>query len=105
MQKLSRLLCLVLSPALAAAAPPAGERISFVSCPIVRDTRSVPCWLSEYQGDLYYLTIQSDVSAAVQPPLLGHQVLVEGVVSAAAPICRRTPSSAARSIRRIRAAR
>ena len=83
----SRLLCLALSPALAAAAPPPRERISFVSCPIVRDTRSVPCWLSEYQGDLYYLTIQSDVSAEVQPPLLGHQVLVEGVVSAAAPIC------------------
>ena len=70
-----------------AAAPPAGERISFVSCPIVRDTRSVPCWLSEYRGDLYYLTIQSDVSAEVQPPMLGHQVLVEGIVSKAAPIC------------------
>jgi hypothetical protein len=69
------------------AAPPAGERISFVSCPIVRDTPSVPCWLSEYEGDTYYLTIQSDVSAAVQPPMLGHQVLVEGTVSAAAPIC------------------
>ncbi|MEO8466419.1 MAG: hypothetical protein ABI640_13835 [Gammaproteobacteria bacterium] len=76
-----------LGPAIAAPAPAAGERINFVSCPIVRDTRSVPCWLSEYQGDLYYLTIQSDVSATVQPPMLGHQVLVEGVVSAAAPIC------------------
>lgn len=79
------LACLVASTA--SAAPPAGERISFVSCPIVRDTRSVPCWLSEYDGETYYLTIQSDVSAAVQPPLLGHQVLVEGVVSEAAPIC------------------
>jgi len=78
---------LALGPALAAAAPPAGERISFVSCPIVRDTRSVPCWLSEYEGDVYYLTIQSDVSAEVQPPMLGHQVLVEGVISAAPPIC------------------
>lgn len=68
-------------------APPPGERISFVSCPIVRDTRSVPCWLSEYEGDRYYLTIQSDVSAEVQPPMLGHQVLVEGVVSDADPIC------------------
>jgi hypothetical protein len=71
----------------AGATPPAGERVSFVSCPVVRDTRSVPCWLSEYNGDLYYLTIQSDVSATVQPPMLGHQVLVEGVVSDAAPIC------------------
>ena len=69
------------------AQPQAGERISFVSCPIVRDTRTVPCWLSEYAGETFYLTIQSDVSATVQPPMLGHQVLVEGVVSDAAPIC------------------
>ena len=80
-------LALALGPALAAAAPPPGERLSFVACPIVRDTRSVPCWLSEYEGDLYYLTIQSDVSATVQPPMLGHQVLVEGVVSDAPAIC------------------
>jgi hypothetical protein len=78
---------LALGPALSVAAPPPGERISFVSCPIVRDTRSVPCWLSDHAGDRYYLTIQSDVSAEVQPPMLGHQVLVEGVVSDAAPIC------------------
>jgi len=77
----------LLGSSAAIAAPPAGERVSFVSCPIVRDTRSVPCWLSEYDGDMYYLTIQSDVSAAVQPPMLGHQVLVEGIVSDAALIC------------------
>jgi hypothetical protein len=69
------------------AAPAPGERIIFVSCPIVRDTRSVPCWISRYQGDTYYLTIQSDVSAQVQPPLLGHQVLVEGVVTDETQIC------------------
>jgi len=69
------------------AAPPAGERISFVSCPVVRDTRTVPCWLSEHEGDTYYLTIQSDVSASVQPPMLGHQVLVEGIVAASPEIC------------------
>jgi len=80
-------LLLALGPALAAAAPPAGERLSFVSCPIIRDTRTVPCWLSDYEGDRYYLTIQSDVSAAVQPPMLGHQVLVEGVVADAPLIC------------------
>jgi hypothetical protein len=78
---------LALYSAALAAAPPAGIRLSFVSCPIVRDTRSVPCWISQYRGDTYYLTIQSDVSATVQPPMLGHQVLVEGVVSNAAPIC------------------
>ncbi len=78
---------LLLVPALLNAAPPPGSRISFVSCPIIRDTRSVPCWLSDYQGDRYYLTIQSDVSAEVQPPMLGHQVLVEGVVTGKAQIC------------------
>ena len=74
-------------PTLLLAAPPPGTRISFVSCPILRDTRSVPCWLSSYESELYYLTIQTDVSAEVQPPLMGHQVLVEGVVSDAPKIC------------------
>jgi hypothetical protein len=74
-------------PSLLLAAPPPGTRLSFVSCPIIRDTRSVPCWLSDYQSERYYLTIQSDVSAEVQPPLMGHQVLVEGVVSDAPRIC------------------
>jgi hypothetical protein len=88
----TRLRCTVVAavalvPPILHAAPPPGTRISFVSCPIVRDTRSVPCWLSDYGGDRYYLTIQSDVSAEVQPPMLGHQVLVEGVVSAAPQIC------------------
>ena len=73
--------------ALTQAAPAAGERISFVTCPIVRDTVSVPCWLSDYDGDTYYLTIQSDVSASVQPPMLGHQVLVEGIVTDDPAIC------------------
>jgi len=77
---------IVLAPVVVSG-PVAGQRISFVSCPIIRDTKSVPCWLSQYDGDTYYLTIQSDVSAAVQPPMLGHQVLVEGVVSDAPPIC------------------
>ena len=77
----------LLMPSLLLAAPPPGTHVSFVSCPILRDTRSVPCWLSDYQSDRYYLTIQSDVSAEVQPPLMGHQVLVEGIVSDAARIC------------------
>ncbi len=71
----------------ALAAPPTGSHLSFVSCPAVRDTRTVPCWTSDYQGDTYYLTIQSDVSAQVQPPMLGHQVLVEGIVSDKPAIC------------------
>jgi hypothetical protein len=86
-RRLIELFALCIAPSVVVAQPKAGERISFVSCPIVRDTRTVPCWLSRYQGETYYLTIQSDVSAAVQPPMLRHQVLVEGIVSDAAPIC------------------
>jgi hypothetical protein len=71
----------------AAAAPASGTRLSFVSCPIVRDTKTVPCWLSEYQGEMYFLTLQTDVSALVSPPWLGHKVLVEGVVSNEPSIC------------------
>jgi outer membrane protein OmpA-like peptidoglycan-associated protein len=65
----------------------ADGRLNFVSCPIVRDTSTVPCWLAEYEGELYYLTIQSDVSAPVTPPWLGHRVLVEGTVTKAERIC------------------
>jgi outer membrane protein OmpA-like peptidoglycan-associated protein len=60
---------------------------NFVACPIVRDTSTVPCWLAEYKGELYFLTLQTDVSAPVNPPQLGHQVLVEGVVSNEPRIC------------------
>jgi hypothetical protein len=70
-----------------AAAPPTDHR-NFVTCPVVRDTVSVPCWLAEYGGELYFLTLQTDVSAPVTPPWLGHRVLVEGVVKKDAPrIC------------------
>lgn len=58
------------------------DRRNFVACPIVRDTASVPCWLAEHDGDLYFLTLQTDVSAPVTPPWLGHRVLVEGTVAA-----------------------
>ena len=60
---------------------------NFVACPVVRDTASVPCWLAEYQGELYFLTLQADVSAPVNPPWLGHKVLVEGRRSDKPRIC------------------
>ena len=64
------------------------ERRNFVACPIVRDTASVPCWLAEYDGELYFLTLQTDVSAPVTPPWLGHRVLVEGTAARDRPrIC------------------
>jgi outer membrane protein OmpA-like peptidoglycan-associated protein len=63
------------------------QRKNFASCPIVQDTKTVPCWLSEYKGELYYLGIQTDISAEFHPPYLGHKVLVEGVVSNEPRIC------------------
>jgi hypothetical protein len=63
-------------------------RLNFVSCPIVRDTSTVPCWLTRHDGELYYMGIQTDVSADFHPPYLGHQVLVEATVAADQPrIC------------------
>jgi hypothetical protein len=77
----------VFSAAAAGAATPPANHRNFVSCPIVRDTPTVPCWLAEYHGELYYLGIQTDVSAEFHPPLLGHKVLVEGTVKDAPRIC------------------
>jgi hypothetical protein len=71
----------------AGAAGVAQQRTNFVSCPIVRDTASVPCWLAEHEGEIYFLTLQTDVSAPVTPPWLGHRVLVEGMVSNEPRIC------------------
>lgn len=64
--------------AIQASAAAAEERIAFLSCPIVRDTPTVPCWLAEYEGETYFLGIQTDVSAPFSPPSLGNKVLVEG---------------------------
>jgi outer membrane protein OmpA-like peptidoglycan-associated protein len=75
-----------LATAATAATPPADRR-NFVSCPIVRDTKTVPCWLSEYKGETYYLGYQGDFGAEFWPPYLGHQVMVEGQVTDAPRIC------------------
>jgi len=79
----------VLASASMSAAP--GQQRSFVACPIVRDTSTVPCWLAEYEGETYFLTLQTDVSAPVNTPQLGHQVLVEGVVSDKPRVCGGVP--------------
>ena len=79
------LLVFALAAAPLAAEDLPAERRNFVACPIVRDTASVPCWLAEYDGELYFLTLQTDVSAPVTPPWLGHRVLVEGVAAADRP--------------------
>jgi len=55
-------------------------RRNFVACPIVRDTKTQPCWLAEYEGELYYLGQQGGVADDFYPPQLGHVALVEGAV-------------------------
>jgi hypothetical protein len=81
-------LALGLAATLAAAAAPPAARRNFVACPMLRDTASVPCWLAEYEGETYFLTLQTDVTSPVTPPWLGHRVLVEGTVAAGRdPIC------------------
>ena len=55
-------------------------RRNFVACPIVRDTKTQPCWLAEYEGELYYLGQQGGVADDFYPPQLGHLALVEGAV-------------------------
>jgi outer membrane protein OmpA-like peptidoglycan-associated protein len=61
-------------------APVPSTRRHFVACPIVRDTKTQPCWLAEYEGELYYLGQQGGVANDFYPPQLSHQVLVEGAV-------------------------
>ncbi|MEO5706265.1 MAG: hypothetical protein ABIT10_01945 [Alteraurantiacibacter sp.] len=56
--------------------------LAFIACPIVQDTVSVPCWLAQYEGETYYMGVQSDVSAPFTPPWLGHMALVEGTPDA-----------------------
>ena len=58
-----------------------GQQRNFVACPIVRDTKTVPCFLAEYEGETYYLGIQQDITSDFHPPQLKHQVLVEGRVA------------------------
>jgi outer membrane protein OmpA-like peptidoglycan-associated protein len=64
-----------------------GQQRSFVSCPIVRDTKTVPCFLAEYEGETYYLGIQQDITSDFHPPQLKHEVLVEGTIAAGPRVC------------------
>jgi hypothetical protein len=60
-----------------------GQQKNFVACPIVRDTRTVPCFVAEYEGETYFLgTSQSE-----HVPQLKHEVLVEGRVAAGPRVC------------------
>ena len=72
---------------LLAAVAALGQQRNFVSCPIVRDTTTVPCFLAEYEGETYYLGIQQDITADFHPPQLKHEVLVEGQIVQGPRVC------------------
>src|SRR4029453_6578521 len=82
-----RLFCVVLFGAVQVYA----QNLSFVTCPIVRDTKTVPCWLAEYKGETYYLGNQGGVAQDFYPPQLNHEVLVEGVIVQGARVCGGVP--------------
>ena len=69
------------------ALPALAQQKAFVACPVVRDTKTVPCFLADYQGETYFLGIQQDITAAFYPPQLLHEVLVEVVVAAGPRVC------------------
>ena len=77
--------------ALFCAAPLHAQNLSFVTCPVVRDTKTVPCWLAEYKGEIYYLGNQGGVAQDFYPPQLNHEVLVEGVVADGPRVCGGVP--------------
>jgi outer membrane protein OmpA-like peptidoglycan-associated protein len=70
-------------------APPTQR--NFVACPVVMDTLDVPCWVAEYQGERYYLTVQTGRGGGSErypfSPMVRHRVLVEGTVSDEPRIC------------------
>jgi hypothetical protein len=72
-------------------APLHGQNLSFVTCPVVRDTMTVPCWLAEYNGETYYLGNQGGVAQDFYPPQLNHEVLVEGVIAEGPRVCGGVP--------------
>ena len=83
-------LCVCVGPLMMVAAA-LGQQRSFVSCPIVRDTSTVPCFLAEYDGETYYLGVQQDITSAFHPPQLKHEVLVEGTVVPGPRVCGGVP--------------
>ena len=74
----------------AAAAVPDTQR-NFVACPIIMDTTPVPCWVADYEGERYFLAVQSGRGGTgegtVIPPQLRHKALVQGTVTDEPRIC------------------
>jgi outer membrane protein OmpA-like peptidoglycan-associated protein len=93
MRKALTVLLFIVAPILASGTaarrdgrPPADRR-NFVACPIVRDTKTLPCWLAEYEGELYFLGLQGGSESEFYPPQLNHEVLVEGAVTNEPRVC------------------
>jgi outer membrane protein OmpA-like peptidoglycan-associated protein len=87
--KRAALLSLMSATAIAAAFAadlPAPKSLSFISCPIYRDTnqgRKSGCWLADDRES----GVRYDISGGRAKPQLGREVLVEGVVSNAPDAC------------------
>jgi outer membrane protein OmpA-like peptidoglycan-associated protein len=47
--------------------------------------------LAEYDGELYYLGIQQDITSEFHPPQLKHEVLVEGQIAQGLRVCGGVP--------------
>ena len=73
--------------ALAIVLPGLAQQVNFLACPVVRDTRTVPCFLAEYKGETYFLGIQQDITAEFYPPQLLHQALIEGTIAPGPRVC------------------
>jgi outer membrane protein OmpA-like peptidoglycan-associated protein len=73
----------------ALAAEPPGTPVSFLACPVARDTGpdTDVCFFAEYKGDRYALLNPPDWGV----PQLKHRVLVEGHVKEGPPECGATP--------------
>lgn len=65
----------------------AAQQRNFITCPVVRDTKTVPCFVAEYEGETYFLAVQQDIQAETYPPQLLHEVLVEGTVAPGPRVC------------------
>lgn len=70
----------------AANASATARHLSFVACPIIRDTE-LPCWLAEHDGELYFLGMQGDSASAFYSPQLKHRALIEAKVGTGERIC------------------
>jgi outer membrane protein OmpA-like peptidoglycan-associated protein len=83
---LAAVVAMAVTPAGQARRPPSG-RLNFLACPVVRDTATLPCWLAEHDGELYFLGTQGSTSSAFYPPQLLHEVLVEAAVGTGPRVC------------------